>query len=259
MGMLDGRVAIVTAGGGPGIGSAISGALAAEGAAVVIAEIDPERAAQAAGQIEAAGGRALSVPTDVSKGADVEQMVEQAVRAFGKVDILANHAGISPSGPIEGITEEMWDRALGVHLKSAFLCSKAVLPYMKQQEWGRIVSTSSRTAYRAMTTTPGLVDYSAAKAGMIGFSRSLAMEVGRFGITVNVVAPGLVSGSGMSALRELSPEEETRRSQVEGQVLPPRYVRPDEIAAMYLYLVGPNAERITGQVIHINGGSYFNG
>src|SRR5438067_13447050 len=115
MGMLAGRVAIVTAGGGPGMGQAFCKALAGEGAAVVVADIDPARAEQVAGEIKAAGGQAIAVRTDVSRADEVARMVEQAVDAFGTVSILANHAGILPSGPIEAITEEIWDRALGVH------------------------------------------------------------------------------------------------------------------------------------------------
>jgi 3-oxoacyl-[acyl-carrier protein] reductase len=260
MGNLDGRVAIITAGGGPGMGQAISKAIAKEGVAVVIADIDAARADRVAREIKEAGGTALAIATDVSCAADVARMVEQTVGAFGTVSILANHAGIPPSGPIEKITEVMWDRALGVHLKGAFLCSQAVIPHMKKQRWGRIISTSSRAGYRPMLTTHGLTDYAAAKAGLVGFSRALAMEVGSFGITVNVIAPGLVSGTGMvPSGAGLSAEEEQRAAEAEGQVLPPRHAHPDEIAGAFLYLVGPYAERITGVVIHVNGGSYFPG
>jgi 3-oxoacyl-[acyl-carrier protein] reductase len=260
MGTLDGRVAIVTAGGGPGIGAAMCRALAQEGAAVVVADIDAARAEGVADEVKAAGGRALGVPTDVSNGDAVRAMVEATVTAFGRVDILANHAGVIPGGPIEEITEAMWDRAIGVHLKGAFLCSQAVLPHMKAQNWGRIVSTASRVAFRASRNVRGLTDYAAGKAGVIGFSRALALEVGGFGITVNAIAPGLVSGSGMfGEVPVMSPEDERKASEAEGQVLPLRYVRPDEIAGALLYLVGPHAERVTGTVLHVNSGSYFGG
>jgi 3-oxoacyl-[acyl-carrier protein] reductase len=259
VGTLDGKVALVTAGGGRGMGSAISRQFAAEGAAIVIADIDAESAERVAADIRARGGRALAVPTDVSNAGDVERMVARAVAEFGPVSVLANHAGIRTGGPIEEMTEAQWDRALGVHLKGAFLCSRAIVPHMKAQGWGRIISTASRAAYRPMPITPGLVDYSAAKAGLIGFSHALAMEVGRYGITVNVIAPGMVMNSGMSDRPPPTPEEERRISEAEGQVLPPRYVRPDEIAAAYVYLAGPGADRITGAVLHINGGSYFSG
>ncbi|MBI3743036.1 MAG: SDR family NAD(P)-dependent oxidoreductase [Chloroflexi bacterium] len=257
---LKDRVAIVTAGGGPGMGRAFSMALAREGAAVVIAEIDAERARKVEQEVVAAGGRALAVATDVSRKSDVERMVRQALERFGRVDILSNHAGISTAGRlIENIDEAHWDRALAVHLKGTFLCSQAVLPHMKAQRWGRIVNTSSRAAYRP--TVIGLADYAAAKAGIIGFSRAMAMEVGAYGITVNCIAPGLVSGSGMGLLNPrpaYAPEQRDRAVKGEGQLVQPvREMTPDEIAGALLYLVGPSAERVTGMVMHVNGGSYL--
>lgn len=257
MGFLDGKVAIVTAGGGAGMGSAISKAFAKEGAAVVVADIAADRAEKVAREINGAGGKALAVLTDVSKASDVARMVETTIREFGTVSILANHAGILGSGPIEEITEEKWDRSLGVHLKGAFLCCRAVIPHMKKQQWGRIVSTTSRAGYRLMRTSRGLSDYAAAKAAMTGFSRAVAMEVGSFGITVNIVAPGVVAGCGMVTSGPPSPEQDQQLAEAEGQVLPARPVRPDEIAATYLYLVGPYSSQITGMVVHVNGGSYF--
>lgn len=256
---LQGKVAIVTAGGGPGMGRAISLALAGEGAAVAIAEIDPDRAARTVDAVRELRGAAIAVPTDVSSKADVERMVGRTVQELGTVSILVNHAGITPAGRmVEHIPEEDWDRTLAVHLKGAFLCSQAVLPHMREQSWGRIVNTSSRAAYRP--TVLGLADYAAAKAGIIGFSRALAMEVGQYGITVNCVAPGLVSGSGMRAVAGRSRTDEQRQRAVEGEgqlIEPFREVRPDEIAGAVLYLVGPSSDRITGTVLHVNGGSYL--
>jgi 3-oxoacyl-[acyl-carrier protein] reductase len=257
MGVLDGRVAIVTAGGGPGMGQAICKTLAREGCAVVVADIDAGRAHAVASAIGAAGGRALAVEADVSEAEAVDRMTTRAVEAFGPVGILVNHAGVLPGGPIEAITEAVWDRAMGVHLKSAFLCSRAAVPHMRAQGWGRIVSTASRAAFRPMGTH-GVSDYAAAKAGLVGFSRALALEVGEWGVTVNVVAPGQVAGTGMLAEPpELSAEQEAQAGRTEGQVLPPRHVRPDEIAEAVLYLAGPGSARVTGTVLHVNGGSYF--
>lgn len=258
MGFLDGRVTIVTAGGGPGMGVAICRSIAAEGAAVVVADIDETRAQEAAEQIRSLGGSALAIEADIASATDVKRLAEETSRRFGDISILVNHAGIVPGGPIESISEEAWDRALGVHLKGAFLCSQAVLPYMKSQGWGRIVNTISRAAYRPSPNVMGLTDYAAAKAGLAGFSRALAAEVGPYGITVNSVAPGIVSGSGMSGANpNISPDAERSASLAEGQVLPPRFVTPDEVAGAILYLLSPQAQRITGTVLHINGGSYF--
>jgi len=258
--ILEDRVAIVTAGGGPGMGRAISLALAKEGASVVVAEIDPGRARETVMAVEGLGGGALAAPTDVSDKAQVTRMVEQAAERFGRIDVLINHAGILTAGKsVEKMPEEHWDRALAVHLKGAFLCSQAVIPHMRRGGWGRIVNTSSRAAYRP--TVKGLAEYATAKAGLIGFSRALAMELGRFGITVNCVAPGLVSGGGMGlevgrGMR--SPEEREKAVAGEGQLIEPfREVRPDEIAGAVLYLVGPAGDRVTGTVMHVNGGSYL--
>jgi 3-oxoacyl-[acyl-carrier protein] reductase len=257
MGVLEGRAAIVTAGGGPGMGQAICRALAAEGAAVAVNDIDAARAEKVAADICAAGGHAIAVPADVSDADAVEEMARRTLEAFGSIGILVHHAGVWPGGPLEKITEDVFDRTLAVHLKGAFLASRAVVPHMRANHWGRIVCTSSRGAYRH-SGAQGISDYAAAKAGVVGFSRALALEVGEWGITVNVVAPGQVSGTGMLADRPpLTPEEEARLGQAEGQVLPPRHVRPDEIAGAVLYLVGPYSERVTGTVLHVNGGSYF--
>jgi 3-oxoacyl-[acyl-carrier protein] reductase len=196
------------------------------------------------------------LPTDVSKADQVEKMVATAVREFGPVGILANHAGILGSGPIEELTEDKWDRSISVHLKGAFLCTRAVVPYMKQQQWGRIICTTSRAGYRIMNTSRGLSDYAAAKAAMAGFSRAMASELGEFGITSNCVAPGVVSNCGMVAGAP-SPEAEQAQAEAEGQTLPPRPVRPEEIAESFLFLAGPHAGQISGMVLHVNGGSYF--
>ena len=260
MGTLDGRVAIVTAGGGPGMGRALCFALAKEGAAVLVADLDPKRAGESVKAIEEVGGKALAVPTDVSKKADVQRMVETAAQRFGKVSILLNHAGVQPSAKfVEEMPEELWDRSLAVHLKGAFLCSQAVIPHMRKESWGRIVNTVSRTAYRP--TALGVADYAAAKAGIVGFSRALAMEVGRYGITVNCIAPGLVHGGGMGLVSgdvDETPEWRARAVQREGQLVRPhREVTPEEIAGAMLYLVGPHSDRVTGTVLHVNGGSYL--
>jgi 3-oxoacyl-[acyl-carrier protein] reductase len=258
---LEGKVAIITAGGGPGIGSAIVRALAREGATVAVADINGQRARAVADELASNGTPSLAITADVSNKNDVARMVDETVQAFGAVHILVNHAGASGSQPIETLPEETWRHVLGVHLDGTFFCTQAVIPVMKSQGWGRIVSTSSRAAYRTSREVwqSGLSAYAAAKAGIIGFSRVAAAELGRSGITVNVIAPGLTAGSGMSGDPvPLSDEEELRRSIDENQVLVPRFVRPDEIAAGVMYFVGPGSDRTTGQVLHINGGSYFN-
>jgi len=263
MGVLNGRVAIVTAGGGPGMGQAISRLLASEGAAVVVADINPEWSARTVDEITAAGGRAIAVTTDVSRSQDVTRMVGATIGEFGKVDILVNHAGAGAPVPIEDMSEAHWDHITGTHLKGTYLCTRAAVPHMKAQRWGRIVSTASRAGYRHSRVFSGLTAYAASKYGIIGFSRALAMELGPWDITVNCVAPGLVDRSGMDRDPEkdvVSAEDLVAYSEHEGQVIYPlRYVTPEEIAGTWLYLVGPHADRVTGVTMHVNGGSYFGG
>jgi 3-oxoacyl-[acyl-carrier protein] reductase len=261
MGLLEGKVAIVTAGGGPGMGRAVSTLLAGEGAAVVVADINPDYAAETVAAIEAAGGRAMAVQTDVSRADQVAAMVEATITAFGRIDILANHAGAGLPARIEQMSEERWNAILGVHLKGTYLATRAVVPHMKAQGYGRIVCTASRAGYRPSRGVVGLTAYSAAKYGVIGFSRALAAELGPWNITVNCVAPGLVDGGGMDrdpVKDRLTPEQLLAASDNENQMIRPlRYVQPDEIAGTWLYLVGPHADRITGVVMHVNSGSYF--
>jgi 3-oxoacyl-[acyl-carrier protein] reductase len=261
MGVLDGKVAIVTAGGGPGMGRAICTLLAKEGASIVVADLRRDYASQTIAAVEAVGGQAMATLTDVSKAEDVDAMVAAAMQRFGRIDILANHAGAGLPARIEQMSEERWDSIIGVHLKGAYLATRAVVPHMKAQGYGRIVCTASRAGYRPSRGVVGLTAYSAAKYGVIGFSRALAAELGPWNITVNCVAPGLVDGSGMDrdpVKDAMTPEQLLAASENEGQVIHPlRYVQPDEIAGTWLYLVSPQADRITGAVMHVNGGSYF--
>jgi 3-oxoacyl-[acyl-carrier protein] reductase len=258
---LDNKVAIVTAGGGPGIGSAIVRALSAHGAAVAVTDVNAERAGAVAEELANDGKPSLAVVADVSKKDDVTRMVDETVSAFGTVHILINNAGIGLTDRIETMSEELWRRMLAVHLDGTFLSTQAVIPHMSAHGWGRIVNTASRAAYcpARATQNVGLSAYATAKAAIIGFSRVAAIELGRSGITVNAIAPGLVFGSGMRGEPlVMAHDEEVELSLDEGQVLEPRYVRPDEIAAGVMYFVGPGSDRTTGQVLHINGGSYFN-
>ena len=176
------------------------------------------------------------------------------------MSILVNHAGARSGGPIETISEETWDHNLAVHLKGAFLCSQAVVPYMKNERWGRIVSTSSRAAYKPLWS--GMSDYSAAKAGIVGLSKALAVELGPWGITANCVAPAAVApseGGGDTSTRpSMTPEQREAANVKEGGVVEPiRDIRPGEIAGAVLYLVGPYSDRITGTVLHVNSGAYM--
>jgi len=260
---LKGRVAIVTAGGGQNIGASYSRALAREGARVVIADLDIEGAAGVAEEIRREGGTALVVATDVSKAESVQACVDTAIREFGEIGILVNHAGIGAAVPIEELTEELWDRAMNVSLRGTYLCIRAVAPSMKRLGWGRIVNTVSRAAYRPGegAARRGIAAYVANKAGIIGFSRALAMELGPHEITVNCIAPGTMRTSGQ--FRELgldappTLEQRQKAAETEGQALPPKPGDPEDIAGALLYLVGPYGSRVTGTVMHCNSGAYM--
>jgi 2-hydroxycyclohexanecarboxyl-CoA dehydrogenase len=260
---LAGRVAIVTAGGGASIGASYSRALAREGAAVVIADLDEAGATAVAGEIRAAGGQALAVPTDISKAEEVEALVERARSEFGEIGILVNHAGMGASVRLEDLTEELWDRAMGVSLRGTYLCIRAVAPSMKRLGWGRIVNTVSRAAYRpgVGAARRGVAAYVANKAGIIGFSRALAIELGPDSITVNCIAPGTMRASGnyreLGYDAPLTLEQRQRAAESEGQALPPKPGEPEDIAGALLYLVGPYSNHVTGMIMHVNGGSYL--
>jgi 3-oxoacyl-[acyl-carrier protein] reductase len=263
MGVLEGRVAIVTAGGGMGMGSTIAKTFARESAAVVVADVDAERADEVAHEITRSGGRAIAVTTDVLKPEEVDRMVDTTVREFGKVSILINHAGVGGGKPIEEFPEDWWDTVIGVNLTGTYLCTRAVTPHMKKERWGRIVSTVSKAGFRVSNNVMGLTAYAAAKYGMVGFSRALALELGPWNITLNCIAPGFVEGSGMKdpntgQVFVPTPEQQLGGTQNAGQIVAPqRYATVEEAAGVFMYFVGPTGDRVTGTTMHLNGGSVF--
>jgi len=252
---VQGRVAMVT-GGGSGIGRASVMALAREGAQTIVADINPANAAKVASEVTALGCQVIAVETDVSKKNQVQRIVQAGIERFGKIDILVNAAGIGASGDVKDMSEDVFDSVIAAHLKSMFLCSQAVLDPMIKKGWGRIVTITSRAAYRSRPSTAA---YSAAKAGMTGFSRSLALEVAQYGITVNNVAPG-VTLTGMTS-NENRPATEVVQiaEQLSLGVVtkPPRYAYPEEIAEAVMYFCGPNSDHTTGMTLHVNGGSFI--
>ena len=246
---VGGRVAMIT-GGASGIGRACAIMMAREGADIVIADINADNAGRTAQEINGTGKEALAMETDTSKKDQVQRIVKAALERFGKIDILVNAAGIGAGVPIREMPEEVFDRTIAVHLKSTFLCSQAVLESMIAQRWGRIVNITSRAAWKGRVGTGA---YAAAKAGMTAFARSLAIEVGGYGITVNNVAPGHVD----------TPMQRTRGAEAQAQeqqrigaaVYPLRFLRPEEIAEAVMYFCGPNSDQVTGATLHVNGGT----
>ena len=242
------RVAVITGGGG-GIGRADALKLAAAGASIVLGDLDLARAEATAAVVRAAGGEAQAVRVDVADEADVEAFLERAAALRGRVDILINNAGIFSSTPVAEMSLADWSRMLAIHLTGTFLCARAALRYMVPARRGAIVNMSSGLGYRGGA---GVTHYATAKAGLVGFTRSLALEVGRHGIRVNAIAPGLVE---TEMPRNVLTEAEIK-AQAERTPLG-RNAEADDIADTVLFLVGDASRHITGQVIHVNGGGYF--
>lgn len=244
---LTGRTAIVT-GAGNGIGAAIAARLVAEGANVVVADINLENAERQAEALRRDGGKAKAIKVDVVKEADVNAMVDETVAAFGSIDILVNNAGLTRDMRITKMSEADWDIVVDVILKGSFNCTKAVLPHMNERKWGRIVNISSR----AHLGNPGQANYSAAKAGIIGFTRAMSLEAGRNYITVNAVAPGIINTDMIRSL----PHWETIKENAEKTTPIPRVGEPEDVADAVAFLVSERAGYISGDVLHVTGGRY---
>ena len=251
MARLSGRNIIVT-GGGHGIGKAYCRRLVAEGAAVAIAELDGDAAEQVARELTDEGGKALAVRTDVADEASVTDMAAQVVDAFGRIDGLVNNAAMFATVPmsrvgLEQLTVEEWDRMMAVNLRGMFLCSKAVLPTMRSQQDGKIVNISSGTA---LSGSPSRIHYVTSKAGVLGFTRSLASEVGKDNVTVNAVAPG-------STLSEESPDAgvlEQRQKRVSARPLS-RVQMPEDVVGAVAFFLSADSDFITGQTLVVDGGA----
>jgi len=242
---LRGQVAIIT-GGARGIGRATTIELAQAGARVLINYQRSAGAAEAlAAEIVAAGGDAFAYQADVSDEQAVTGMVQAVLDRWGRIDILVNNAGITADAPLARLRPEQWQHVIDTDLTSVFLCCRAVIPTMQRAGYGRIVSVSSLAA---LAGNVGQTNYAAAKAGIIGLSRSLAREVARDGITVNVVAPGYVE----TDMVETVPE--ALRSWALQAIAIGRFGRPEEVAAAIRFLVSPRASYITGHVLTIDGG-----
>jgi 3-oxoacyl-[acyl-carrier protein] reductase len=244
---LKGKVAIVTGAGG-GIGAAIAQRLMAEGAHIVITDINGTAAEARATELRAAGGRAIAVAANVVSGAEVEGMVAAAVAEFGTVHILVNNAGLTRDMRITKMTEADWDIVVDVILKGSFNCTRAVLPLMSGQKWGRIVNISSR----AHLGNPGQANYSAAKAGIIGFTRAMSLEAGRNYVTVNAVAPGMIN---TDMVRNL-PHWDKIKENAEKTTPIPRVGEVEDIADAVAFLASDRASYISGDVLHVTGGRY---
>jgi NAD(P)-dependent dehydrogenase (short-subunit alcohol dehydrogenase family) len=240
------RVAIVT-GGAQGMGRAVAELLAKDGASVVINDINKKAIEKVAGELEDLGLNVKPVVGDVTSSKDVEFLVKETVAEFGTVNILINNAGVLRPTKVIDIEESEWDFVVGVNLKGTFLCSKAVLPYMQSQKWGRIVNFSS-TAGKNVSTIGG-AHYTSAKAGILGFTRHLAKESAGYGVTVNSVCPGLIDTEMVQ-----STISEEKKQEYASSFPIKRLGQVQEVADLVGFLVSNKAAYITGASLDINGG-----
>jgi NAD(P)-dependent dehydrogenase (short-subunit alcohol dehydrogenase family) len=248
MGRLDGRVAIVT-GGARGIGRAYCLGLSAEGARVTVADlIDGEPVVK---EIVDGGGEAIALHVDVSDAASTEAMARKTAEAFGRIDVLINNAAYFKQvkrGPFDEIDVEEWDRAFAVNVRGAWLCARAVFPYMREQGSGRIINIASNTVWKGVT---GFLHYVTSKAALVGMTRSLAREVGDHNIAVNTVAPDFIPDEDMLRTRGSHDQE------VIAQRCFKRRQVPEDMVGTVVYLSGPDSDFVTGQSILVNGGAWF--
>ncbi len=241
---LKDQVAIVT-GGGKGIGRAYCRGMAREGAKLVVADVDLESAKGVEAELAADGHEALALRVDVSDEGDAGRMADEAVRRFGKIDILVNNAGIFPLCRFTELTYAQWRRVVGVNLDGVFLCSKAVVPHMIRQRRGKIINIATECVFMGYGQ---LVDYTAAKAGVVGFTRALAEALGEHAINVNTVTPGLTASE--TLLREQPCNFEPH---IQGQCIKRRQ-EPEDLVGAVVFLASPESDMITGQIINVDGG-----
>ncbi|OGW61761.1 MAG: 3-oxoacyl-[acyl-carrier-protein] reductase [Nitrospirae bacterium RBG_16_64_22] len=243
----EGKVALVT-GAAQGIGRTIADLLAARGAGVVVADIQQEAAASTAAQIAAHGTRTLGLSANVADGGSVKEMISQAVSTMGRLDILVNNAGITRDNLLVRMKDDEWNAVLNVNLKGAFLCTQAAIRGMSKQRYGRIINIASIVGVMG---NAGQANYAASKAGLIGFTKTVAREYAERGVTVNAVAPGFID----TAMTQALPEE--ARKTLMAQIPMGRLGTVDDVALAVSFLASDDASYVTGQVLHVNGGMYM--
>ena len=244
---LQGKVALVT-GGAQGIGKAIALLLAQKGAEIVVSDINLEKAEETAREIEILGRKAMAVRADVAFLEEVEKMVQLAMERFGRMDILVNNAGIARDKLLLRMSEEDWDQVLNINLKGTFNCTKTVIRHMAKQRSGKIVNIASVVGEMG---NAGQANYSASKAGVIGFTKTVAREFASRGINVNAIAPGYI----VTPMTEVLPEK--AKEELKQMIPMQRLGQPEDVAQAVLFLVSAASSYITGQVLNVNGGIYM--
>jgi 3-oxoacyl-[acyl-carrier protein] reductase len=248
--LLEGKNAIVT-GGSQGIGATTSLELAREGANVCLTyRKHQETAEELAAEIRGLGRKALALHCDISRHAEAEQVVKQAIDAFGRIDILVNNAGMNWDAVSWKMSEEQWDRVLEVNLKGYFNFTRHVAPLLKEQKYGKIVNVTSINGIRGKF---GQSNYSASKAGIIGYTKAVAKELGPFNVNVNAVAPGLIETAMLK-------ESESRDKIVDlamAEIVLKRLGQPEDLANVIAFLASDKARHVTGEVIKVDGGQYI--
>lgn len=250
MGRLDNKVAIVT-GGARGLGKVFCMAMAEEGARIVVADILEDEARRTATEIMDKGGSSISMKVDVSSEEETSRMAQETIKEFSRIDILVNNAamifGIGRR-PFHDITLEEWNRLMNVNLGGPFLCAKAVFPRMKAQGKGKIINISSETAF---TGSKGFLHYVTSKGGILSFTKSLAAELGQYGIRVNCVAPGFTNSESAKSVTDDITKYDTSLTPLG------RLEQPEDLIGAVVFFAGDESDFITGQVLVVDGGRYM--
>ena len=244
---LTGKIALVT-GAAQGIGKSVAMLLAQGGADIIVSDINLEKAEETSKEIATLGPRAMAIRANVAVVEEVEKMVQAIIERFGQIHILVNNAGIARDKLLLRMTEEDWDLVLDINLKGTFNCTKAVIRYMSKQRYGKIVNIASVVGEMG---NAGQANYSASKAGVIGFTKTIAREFASRGINVNAIAPGYIVTPMTEVLPEKAKEDLKRMIPME------RLGQPEDVAQAAFFLVSEASNYITGQVINVNGGIYM--
>jgi 3-oxoacyl-[acyl-carrier protein] reductase len=244
---LKDKVAIVT-GSSRGVGRAVAEAYGNEGASVIVNYSSSQKAAdEAVERIKSMGSKAIAVKADVARKDEVEKLIQSAIEEFGKIDILVNNAGFTRPAVMINMTEDQWDQVVDIHLKGAFLCSQAAVPYMKEQKRGKIINV---TSVAGLVGTVGQINYSAAKGGVISMTKSMARELARYNVCANVISLGIVATDMTKKIRT----DEKLKEIYMNRILLKRFGEPQDISPAFVFLASDESDYITGQLLCVDGG-----